>query len=246
MGQFLINTPFNAATAESDIAAKPNSLTAYWYRMSNGSLWLWGDEHAYAGPAITSSSDNASKASWRANNQAILQWYINNYDLSSLDNNGDGLVDMIMLVCRARAKYPYGSGSGRGYTGVADGDYLTDVFAGTVTIFDALNPGEPDIVGSISLIDNSGVYGTDAYNLEGSIPHLAHELGHQLWVSGHRNGLHRWNLMSGATSFPPPYPPTKSGEVASAFEKSLLGWLSFTTITTDQVAYELSAMTSSN
>ncbi len=239
MGQFLISTPFNVATVESDIAAKPNSLTAYWYRMSNGNLWLYGDEHVYTGPGITRSSDDASKTSWRANNQAILQWYINNYDLSSLDNNSDGLVDMILLVCRARAKYPYGSGGGQTYTGVADGDYLPS----PITIADASNPAEPDIRGEYSLVNNSGVYGTDAYNLEGSIPHLAHELGHQLWnLYGHRNGLHRWNLMCGAGT----NPPTKSGEVASAFEKSLLGWLNFTTIATDQVAYELNAMTSSN
>lgn len=236
MGQFLINTPYNAATVGSDIAAKPNSLTAYWYRMSNGNLWLYGDEHVYTGASITTSSDAASKASWRANNQAILQWYANTYDLSSLDNNSDGLLDMIMLVCRARAKYPYGSG--QSYTGVADGDYLPS----PITISDALNPAEPDIRGEYSLVNNSGVYGTDAYNLEGAILLLAHELGHQIWVSGHRNGLHRWNLMSGAGS----PPPTKNGKVASAFEKSLLGWLNFTTITTDQVAYELSAMTSSN
>ncbi len=237
MGQFLISTPYNAATVESDIAAKPNSLTSYWYRMSNGNLWLWGDEHVYAGPAITRSSDDASKASWRANNQAILQWYVNNYNLNSLDNNGDGLVDMIMLICRARAKYPYFIG-GQNYTGVADGDYLPS----PVTISDALNPTEPDIRGEYSLVNNSGVYGTDCYNLEGTRPHIAHELGHQLWNSGHRNGVHRWNLMSGAGSTP----PTKSGIVPNAFDKSVLGWLTFTTTTTDQVAVELSALSSSN
>lgn len=238
----MITTPYSAGTVESDIAAKPNSLTAYWYRMSNGNLWLYGDEHAYEGPAINTSSDFTSKANWHANNQAILQWYADNYDLRSLDNNSDGVVDMIMLICRARAKYPYGSGSGQHYGGVADGDYLTNLSAGTITISDASDPSEPDIVGSSSLIDNSGVYGTDCYNLEGTHQLITHELGHQLWNSGHRNGLHRWNLMSGAGSTP----PTGSGEVASAFEKFLLGWLAFTTITTDQVGFELNAMTSSN
>jgi M6 family metalloprotease-like protein len=242
MGQLLISTPFNSATVQSDTAAKPNSLTTYWYRMSNGNLWLYGDEHIYTGPPIIRSTEENLKSWWRVHNRDILQWYVNNYDLGTLDKDGDMLVDMIMLICRARPKFGYGTDStgaifGR-YQGVADGDYLPS----PITISDAAHPTEPDIRGEISLINNSGVYGTDCYNLEDARRLMAHELGHQIWNSGHRNGIHRWNLMSGAGT----NPPTHSGSVASAFEKSLLGWLTPAIITNDATGVELSDLTSSN
>ncbi len=52
MGELLITTLYNAATVATDTAAKPNSITTYFYRMSNGNLWIYGDEIVYSGPSI--------------------------------------------------------------------------------------------------------------------------------------------------------------------------------------------------
>src|SRR5262245_24667246 len=52
-GQFLIDQPYAAATFTAALAQKPQSLTAYFYQMSNGHLWLYGEEIAYTGPPLT-------------------------------------------------------------------------------------------------------------------------------------------------------------------------------------------------
>ncbi len=234
MGELLITTPYNALTVDSDMASKPNSLTTYFYNMSEGNLWLYGEEIAYEGPPINISTD---KADWRNKNQSILQWYIDNHDLRSLDNNSDGWIDMIILACRARQKYPY-STTGH-YTGVSDGDYLTQT---SITMADASDPAEPDIFGQRgNLISTSGTYQTDIYSISSRYI-ICHELGHQLMNSGHFNGLHRWNLMSGAGASQ----PTRSGVVFSAYEKSRLNWIVLTDITDERIAYGLPDVTSSN
>lgn len=200
-GQLLISTPFNSSTVNTDTAAKPKSLTTYYYRMSNGNLWLYGDEVTYTGPSITIASEDGNETQFKANNRSILQWYINNYDLTSLDNDSNGEVDMIMLVCRSRA--------GFGYSGIAYNYVTSGIITGS--------PGEPVIRGS-SNFNNSGTYQTDCYNLADARGLCAHEVGHHLFLNtSHYNGLHRWNLMSGAGGT---NPPRSSGVTMSALEKN--------------------------
>ena len=89
MGELLIPTAFNASTVESDTAAYPHSITTFFYRMSDGNLWVYGDEIAYTGSPINLATSNAQ---WRINNGDIHQWFIDNYDLSSLEKKGNDIV----------------------------------------------------------------------------------------------------------------------------------------------------------
>ena len=166
--------------------------------MSNGNLWIYGDEIAYQGSPINMAT---TYNQWRNINGDIHQWYIDNYDLSSLDNNSDGIVDMIIFVNRSRFD--------TGFMGIAD-NYLP---AGTIS--DASDPSEPVINGSSSVTTNSGVYQRGVYDL-GWRYIIFHEMGHQLHqLYGHYNGLHRWNLMSGSSFIT--IPPSLSGLVQNAW-----------------------------
>lgn len=233
-GEMLITRPFAPATARSLLPAKPYSLTAFFYQMSGGRYWLYGHEYTYAGPAITRAK---TKKQWRENNRKILQWFIDHHNLRALDNDGDGVVDLIMLVNRARPKFPYGNKKRGTYQGVADGDYLP---ANTV-IADRNDAGEPVIRASRSVRKNSGTYQTDCYALT-SRNIILHELGHRLIGAGHKNALHRWNLMSGAGR----NAPTSSGVVLSAYEKMRLGWLQPIVLAHDTTDFALADLTATN
>lgn len=218
-GQFLIDIPYDSAAFKTALAKKPASLTAYYYQMSNGYLWLYGDEITYAGPPLNEAKDEKEKyQSWQQINATILQWLADHADLTRLDNNHDGIVDLILLICRARPKFGYAGEAGLSFTGEIK-----------------VKPGQPRITGA------SGTYQTDCY-LFFETRHLsAHEIGHRLGL-GHINGLHRWNLMSGLGD----KPPHGSGVTMSAFEKNRLGWLEYEVIDKTTLNVSLSNLTQSN
>ena len=225
-GELLISTAYNAQTVDTDTASKPYSITTYFYRMSNGNLWVYGDEVAYTGTTI---NKGTSEAEWRTINEDVHQWYIDNYDLRSLDNDSDGEVDMIVFVNRARYNM--------GFQGIAI-NYLPSGI-----ISDASDSTEPIIRGSSSLSTNSGVYQRGVYDL-GWRHIIFHEMAHQLHNEySHYNKLHRWNLLSG--SYPDPH-TSVSGLVQSAWEKSDLNWLTFTEITDNRIDLKLGNVTTTN
>lgn len=227
MGELLIPTEFNAETVDADTAARPYSITTHFYHLSGGNIWIYGDEYAYPHTTVLNTPINATE--WRNHNQAVHEWFIDNHDLTDLDNDGDGVVDMIIFLNRA--------GYNPGYQGIAEGDYLPS----PIDITGA--PGEPEIWGRVinNWTRNSGVFARNIYDLLDTFVFL-HEIGHQLHqLRGHFNGLHRWNLMSGVGA----NPPTLSGIVMSAWERMELGWLTFTNITDDQLNYELADVSSS-
>lgn len=218
---FLIDTPFDSSTALQVLAQKPGSLTAYFYQMSGGNLWLFGNEITYTGAPLTRAkpdSSNSRYQNWVNINTQVIQWFANNHDLTRLDNDVDGFVDMILLVCRARSKF--------GYQGIAR------LPINTITT----NPGQPQIT------PVSGIYQTDCYTLPTTRNIVAHEIGHCLGFTRHENGLHRWCLMSGTG----PMPPQTSGVTMSAFEKHQLGWLRYETIDSTTLNIELPGLTQSN
>ena len=204
-GKFLIDTPFDSANVKKVLAKNPESLTAYYYQMSNGHLWLYGDEVTYTGPPLTEagSNENERYASWQQNNTKILQWFAEEYNLAKLDNDKNGDVDLILLLCRARPKF--------GFAGEASLNLGGEIFS---------RPGRPKITNA------SGTYQTDCYLFFDTRHLVTHELGHLLGFWGHNNGLHRWNLMSGVGD----KPPHGSGLAMSAFERNQLGWLQYEVI----------------
>jgi len=204
-GRFLIDTPFDSVNYKKVLAKKPASLTAYFYQMSNGHLWLYGDEVTYTGPPLTEtgSDENERYTSWQKNNTKILQWFADEYNLAKLDNDKNGEVDLILLLCRARPKF--------GFAGEASLNLSDKIFS---------RPGRPQITSA------SGTYQTDCYLFRDTLYLVAHEIGHLLGFWGHDNGLHRWNLMSGVGD----KPPHGSGITMSAFERNQLGWLQYDVI----------------
>ncbi len=199
-GQFLINTAYDSTTFKTELAKNPGSLTAYYHQMSNGHLWLYGDEITYTGPPLIETKNEEEKhQSWQHINTKILQWLAEHYDLTKLDNDQDGQVDLILLICRARPKF--------GYAGEAGLSFSNRIL---------VKSGHPEITWA------SGTYQTDCYLLFETRHLVAHEIGHRLGL-GHDNGLHRWNLMSGLGD----KPPHGSGVTMSAYEKNQLGWLEY-------------------
>jgi len=173
--------------------------------MSNGHLWLYGDEVTYTGPPLTETGGNENEryASWQKNNTKILQWFADEYNLTKLDNDKNGEVDLILLLCRARPKF--------GFAGEASLNLADKIFS---------RSGRPQITNA------SGTYQTDCYLFWDTLYLVAHEIGHLLGFGGHVNGLHRWNLMSGVGD----KPPHGSGITMSAFERNQLGWLQYDVI----------------
>lgn len=232
--QLLVNSDFDPKTAHRLLAEKPNSLTAFFYQMSGGRVWFWGEAWVYEGPPLSKASD---KSAWRQNNLRILEWLVRHKDLRPLDNDGDGFVDLLLLVNRARPKFPYGNAKHGTYQGVADGDFLPPV----KFVRDPGDPGEPAIRVSRDMRENSVLYQTDCYALsQRNI--ILHEIAHKLLNSGHRNGLHRWNLLSGAG----PDGPTRNGVVFSGFEKYKLGWLQPIELRHDTTDMEIGDVTAAN
>ncbi|MDZ7260571.1 MAG: T9SS type A sorting domain-containing protein [candidate division KSB1 bacterium] len=220
-GQFLIDSPYDPATFDQELKKRPESITAYFYQMSGGKLWIYGDEVTYKGPPLFQGinvSDSIKKVIWLENNTKIIQWFADNYPLAKLDNNSDGVVDFIILICRARPKF--------GFQGLAALP-INKVFT---------NPDEPQI------IPGSGIYQTDCYTLHSTRHIVSHEIGHCLGFWNHLNGLHRWNLMSGSGH----HPPESSGVTMSAYEKNYLGWLQYDIIDTTTFNVTLSNLTESN
>jgi len=200
-GRFLINTPYDSMSYKNELAKNPGSVTAYFYQMSNGHLWLYGDEITYNGPPFTETSGDYQ--SWAKVNAKILQWFAGEYDLAKLDNDKNGEVDLILLICRARSKFGYGGEANLS-------------FAGKISV----KPGQPQIT------TTSGAYQTDCYLFFDTRHIVTHEIGHLLGLWGHVNGLHRWNLMSGVGA----NQPHGSGVTMSAFERNQLGWLEYEVI----------------
>ncbi len=234
MGELLVERPFDPAAAHAELDRKPNSITAFFYHMSGGRLWLYGREVAYAGPPIRRARN---KRQWRENNRRVLSWLIRSYDLRELDNDGDGFVDWILFINRARPKFPYGRARSGHYQGVANGDYLPS----PVIIADPDDPDEPVIRGSMDARKNSGTYQTDCYAM--SMRNIIlHEIGHKLLGGGHRNRLQRWNLMAGSGGAA----SLENGVVLSAWEKMKLGWLRPIVIRRDTLGVELGDLTATN
>ena len=233
-GQLLIDKPFDADKVDEWTAEKPASLTTFFYQMSNGKLWLYGDEVAYSGPPIQRAK---AKLEWQKDNQAILQWFMNTRDTRSLDNDGDGYLDLVLLICRARAKFAYGKGGKGHYQGVANGDFLPAI----KVIRDVSDVDEPVFRVSNSVQHNSGLYQTDCYALSARNI-IIHELGHKILKLYHMNGLYRWNLMSGAGR----QAPTRSGVVLSAYEKMLMHWLTPIVVTETRRNFVLGDLTASD
>jgi M6 family metalloprotease-like protein len=219
-GKFLINTPYDSKSYKKALKKNPASLTAYFYQMSNGHLWLYGDEVTYAGPPLVeASNENERYTTWQKNNAKILQWFADAYNLPQLDNNKDGTVDLILLICRARPKF--------GFAGEASLNIADKIF---------VKPGRPQIINS------SGAYQTDCYLFFDTRHLVSHEIGHLLGLWGHVNGLHRWNLMSGVGD----KPPHGSGVTMSAFERNQLGWLQYEVIDKTTRHVSLSNLTQSH
>jgi len=81
MGELLIATRFNAATVDTDTAAHPYSITTYFYQMSGGNIWIYGDEYAYPNRAPNTVLNTPTTAAvWRAHNEIIHQWFIDNHN----------------------------------------------------------------------------------------------------------------------------------------------------------------------
>ena len=215
----LVSVPFDSATFETELASKPASLTAFYYQMSNGNLWLFGDAITYTGPPLFAATGDSLERynAWADNNRQILQWLADSHDLRSLDNDGDDHVEMIVLICRARA--------GFGFQGIS-----------AIPISDAIQvaAGQPKID------ENSGIYQKNCFNMLGCRQVVTHETGHRLGF-GHVNGLHRWNLMSGSG----PMSPGISGMTMSGWERHYLGWLDYKTITQDSQDIRLQNITQS-
>ncbi len=171
--EFLINVPYDSMTFEAELARKPESLTAYYYHMSGGNLWLYGDEVTYAGAPLTETDYGNPDVDWlafRFNNRQVLGWFASNYNLSKLDYNRDGNADVILFICRSRLKF-----AASGEPGFS---YLKD---------------PSDIRGITS---QSGTYQTDSYSFSEARTLAAHAIGHLLGLP-HLDGLYRWNLMAG-------------------------------------------------
>ncbi len=233
-GELLIPTPFDPVTVHRDTAAFPASLTTYFFHLSGGKLWLYGDEIAYTGPPIARA---ANRKEWRQANKRIIQWFVEQHDTRPYDNDGDGVIDLLMLISRARSKFAYGREKGGHYQGVANGDFLPP----GVRIADPRDPGKPVFRAHGSIRRNSGIYQTDCYALN-SRPIIIHEIGHLLIGPGHFNGLQRWNLMSGAGR----NAPKRSGTVFSAWEKMRLDWLRPMVVTHSQRNFILRDLTLHN
>ncbi|MBN2012099.1 hypothetical protein JW960_22410 [candidate division KSB1 bacterium] len=215
-GQLLIPTKFDASTASELIKQYPKSITAFYYLMSNRKVWIYGDEVTYTGAALSNQLRNEDRAcyqKWLENNTAVMQWLLDNYFNSGKRDYQDF---SILFINRARPKH--------GYQGIA-------------TL--PTNQLENDSGQAIRL---NGIYQTDCYSLDGTRRIVCHELGHFLFGFSHINGLHRWNLMSGAGS----YPPESSGVTMSAYERHKLGWLEYLIVDTTTYGIELENITVSN
>lgn len=203
--RFLIPGPFDSIRVNKLVKKRPASLTAYYYQMSGGKLWLYGDAITYDGPPLYRGSPDSTQtpySAWTETNTRVIQWLADHYDLADLDNNRDGFVDAIILICRARTKF--------GFQGIARLP-INEISS---------RSGQPQIDAA------SGIYQTDCYNLAETRHIVTHEIGHCLGFAGHVNGLHRWGLMSGRGQ----QEPHTSGITMSAFEKNKLGWLEYQTI----------------
>ena len=217
--QLLIGKPYHPKKTRKLLAKFPQSITAFYYKMSGGKLWLYGDEIVYRGPALnrSNSPDIAIvQKQWQENNTKVMQWFVDHYDLSKLDNDNNEQPDCVILINRARPKF--------GFQGIAD------LQANPVLNKDRLP------------VKLAGIYQTDCYSLEGTRHIVTHELGHKLGIVQHINGLHRWNLMSGRGN----KAPEQSGVTMSAYERYILGWLEYDQITDTAQNIVLGNLTEAN
>lgn len=215
-GKLLIPASFDSSTAPNLLDKYPESITAFYYRMSNGKIWIYGDEITYTGTELSNHFDHNDRESfpkWRENNTIVLQWLVDNYFKAAEKNYREYL---IIFINRARPKF--------GYQGIAQLQ-TNQIYA------DSNN----------TLLLN-GIYQTDCYSLPGTRHIVTHELGHRLFNLHHINGVYRWSLMSGAGRFP----PEASGVTMSAYEKNKLGWLDFEIIEDTRYNIKLKNLTTSN
>ncbi|OGC01271.1 hypothetical protein A2V82_12520 [candidate division KSB1 bacterium RBG_16_48_16] len=217
--KFIIPTPYDSIDVQKCLAEYPESITAFYHRMSGGRLWLYGDVLTYQGPPLyrnVGASRSEQRKTWRENNSKVMNWLVHHYDLSKIDNDGDGLAECIIFINRARPKF--------GFQGIAE-----------LPLTKVQDP-------SGRWIQLRGIYQTDCYTLFATRHIVSHEIGHCLGIVSHLNGLCRWNLMSGSGQ----NGPSLSGVTMSAYEKNLLGWLEFIDVDSTAHGVTLGNLTETN
>lgn len=217
--EFLINAPYDSTTFEAELARKPESLTAYFYHMSGGHLWLYGEEVTYTGRPLSETDYGNRSVNWlafRYNNRQVLDWFASQYNLNQLDHDRDGNADLILFICRSRLR--------EGATGEPGLSFFVD------------GQSSPNGIRGITL--NSGTYQADSYLFSEARTLAAHAIGHLLGLP-HLDGLHRWSLMAGNRS-------TQAGTLMSAQERRLLGWLDYEVIDKNTSGVRLSNLVRSN
>jgi hypothetical protein len=215
-GKLFVSRPYDPIRSRSQIEKYPKSVTAFYWKMSGGKAWIFGDEITYDGPPlenIVRHGDNKLRPQWIRNNTGIMKWLVSEYFEKFEKDPKDYTV---VFVNRNRPDF--------GFQGIAQ----------LPTIGVVNNVGQ-----KVSL---KGTYQNSCYTLEAARHIVSHELGHYFFNFGHLNGLHRWSLMSGAGN----RPPKASGVTFSAYEREKLGWIHYSSILKSMSNLRLPNLTDSN
>ncbi len=190
------------------------SLSGYFHDMSHGALDIIGDEVFYE-PLLNQSDYFPSSGRDIGDlSEEIIRGVDGLVDFSDYDNDGDGVVDMIMICFRFANTLALDPNFPEKYNGVASLTGFTNFGSGSSITLDGT-------------IIEAGTFGSGTFSEACASIHDAlsvniHEFGHYLFGAGHYEGVGFHGVMDGSGT-----------GIMHTYEKEILGWITPTVVSSD-------------